>query len=143
MSLDPEELGIKAYVDEAPLDPARRWVYADWLDDHDRPLEADRQRKWVEAYEFLAPIADHYTEIEDDDGNVIGDRPRIYADVMKYIQRWADQVSKHDMLIFDSNFAQDYVVGEVKERFWECMYVLTGVTPSEWLKGEDAYQCSC
>lgn len=34
-------------IEENPYDEVTRKVFADWLDDHDEPEEADRQRTWT------------------------------------------------------------------------------------------------
>ncbi len=38
-------------------DTTTRMVYADWLDEHDQPEEADRQRKWPAAKKWLQAYA--------------------------------------------------------------------------------------
>lgn len=45
-------IAAAAWDDELP-----RLVYADWLDEHDEPEEADRQRKWVPAVRWLREYA--------------------------------------------------------------------------------------
>ncbi len=38
-------------------DTATRMVYSDWLEEHDQPEEADRQRAWPEAKKWLQKYA--------------------------------------------------------------------------------------
>lgn len=45
----PEEEAFLATIAESPLDEAPHGVFADWLDDHDRPEEADWHRAWRAA----------------------------------------------------------------------------------------------
>ena len=48
-----EEWAFLKSILEQPDDDARKLVYADWLEDHGEHEEADRQRQWPAAKEWL------------------------------------------------------------------------------------------
>jgi uncharacterized protein (TIGR02996 family) len=57
-------------VKQSPDDQALRLVYADWLEEHDQPEEALRQRKFLDAKKWLTDLAatlgmtcDNYSDI--------------------------------------------------------------------------------
>lgn len=50
--------GFEAAIRENPTDYNRRLVFADWLDEHDEPEEAIRQRKYQSAWESIGDLAD-------------------------------------------------------------------------------------
>lgn len=41
MKIDPMEMAFLKVIHETPLDTVVRKAYSDWLDEHDRPEEAD------------------------------------------------------------------------------------------------------
>jgi uncharacterized protein (TIGR02996 family) len=51
-------------------DVTTRMVYADWLDEHDEPEEADRMRKWPAAKAWLINYAAGVSPYDADYGNV-------------------------------------------------------------------------
>lgn len=134
-------------IEICPLDQLLRNAYADWLDENDRPEEANRQRKWIGAYDVLARVAFPYVEEEEVEGTgeptgvVIG---RDYARVMNEVNGWADYVKNHDDIIFGSNWAQDHLHDkDNREEFWEAFEIVTGISPSSRLKNEKRYSCAC
>jgi uncharacterized protein (TIGR02996 family) len=50
-----QEVFLKG-IEADPLDEGLRGVYADWLDEHDRPEEAQRQREWVKAFRHVVRV---------------------------------------------------------------------------------------
>jgi uncharacterized protein (TIGR02996 family) len=44
---------FQAAIEADPLDHLLRCVFADWLDERGESDEADRQRRWVGAFEYL------------------------------------------------------------------------------------------
>lgn len=59
-----EERAFLAAIKSDPRDLVTRKVYSDWLDEHDRPEEADIQRKWTlekqDGIEHLTAFAEEH-----------------------------------------------------------------------------------
>ena len=51
-------------IEAEPMNEGLRGVYADWLDEHDRPEEAARQREWVKAYQYVTTTMQELSEGE-------------------------------------------------------------------------------
>ncbi len=69
--LSQEAKEYKAFLqalERNPTDEAMHKVFADWLDEHDEPEEADKQRKWsLEKYEAQERIVRFATRYADGD----------------------------------------------------------------------------
>lgn len=52
-----DEQAFLNLIEANPDDRAPRLVYADYLDEHDRPEEANRQRQWHDSREWLKDYA--------------------------------------------------------------------------------------
>ncbi len=105
-------------------DVSTRLVFADWLDDHDEPEEAQKQRvvklKRDEAVEFLQKFADQYAR---------GDYTRMVEGVMEGHYSFGDDDGP-DEARNDPQFRESicWVVGkEIPDDFFE----------------ESSYSCSC
>jgi uncharacterized protein (TIGR02996 family) len=102
-------------------DTATRLVYADWLDEHDEPEEADRMRRWQASKQWLLAWARsvNYGKWEcDEDGNYLKDEsgsrvpakkdnlgdPHAYEDVIEA----GHAVCRGEVYCWGSDAAQDY-----------------------------------
>ncbi len=57
MSVDTERQAFLAHIKVNPEDDVLRCAYSDFLDEHDLPEEADKQRNWREAKQWLVELA--------------------------------------------------------------------------------------
>jgi len=135
--------------EKEPLHHINRCVYADWLDEQGRHNEADRQRKYVDAFKFLADFtsAYRYSDDTDEDGEPIpGTKKYDYRSIMEEVNYWAEEAKKDDdsSLCFSTNYAQDQLDNrETRQKFWEAVYVVTGVMATDAIKEVEWYQCAC
>ena len=53
-----DEQAFLAAIEANPEDDAIRGIFADWLDEHDRPEDANRQRKWKSSDRWLRDYAE-------------------------------------------------------------------------------------
>lgn len=71
-----DEAAFFAAMDAAPEDEAPRKIYADWLDEHDRPEEALYYRRWnvlVERLEMRLNKANDYIRVLEADLGGVGE----------------------------------------------------------------------
>jgi uncharacterized protein (TIGR02996 family) len=120
-------------IEADPLDEVRRLVFADWLQENGEEDEADRQRAWVAAYKYLAPLADPYDEgIE-------------YAGVMAAVKFWADGVRGDGGVYFGDDeppirFEED---AKEKERFLRSLEVVSGTAITKRQRANVTFACAC
>jgi uncharacterized protein (TIGR02996 family) len=80
-------------IAENPLDEGPRGAFADWLDEHDRPEEADRQRKWVKVYKWFQEFAsDHCSGYHSD----LHRREYTAEEMIQAGTAWADSFSEEE-----------------------------------------------
>jgi uncharacterized protein (TIGR02996 family) len=150
-----DESAFLAAIRATPEDQAPRGAYADWLDEHDRPEEADRQRRHVGAYEYICQFAraveDGGYDYDEDGEQIEGTLKFDYAEVMAEVEWWRKTVTGEDATCgqggrigFSTVTAQD-LTGDpaTRARFWEAFYVLTGVRAPEELRNQEWYHCAC
>lgn len=155
-----DEASLLAAIDAAPLDEGLRGVYADFLDEQDRPEEATRQRKFVAAYHTICEFTRDYTEgwEYDADGEQIpGSLKYDFGKVMREVAHWRESIEKNgqtyrtrwgfDMtheLCFSTDHAQDALNDpDTRRRFWEAFEVLTGYRPPDDIRHQEWYRCAC
>lgn len=128
-------------IEAAPWDDDHpRLIYADWLDEHDEPEEADRQRKWLASEKWLrnfvktadcppyktliaAAIGDHHENIPDDE----------YYSSGSSIADWdGDRLYLH--------FSGSDAHGPIPPEFWDHVAIVTGRVPP--VKAT-RFSCSC
>ncbi len=59
--MEAERAAFLAAIEANPPDYLRRYVYADWLDEHGEHDEANRQRAFEQADRWLRDFAERYT----------------------------------------------------------------------------------
>lgn len=88
-------------------DTATRLVYADWLDEHDEPEEADRMRAWPAAKEWVS--------------NYAGEIGISYGELMGYAE---EAIKDGYTSIFDGERYDGWSFDN--EQFWPHYATLTG-----------------
>lgn len=157
MSLN-ERGGFEAVLREQPTDWATRLIYADWLEDHDMPEEADRQRRYRTSWEWMAQLAKgsggtctNYEESWDET------RSEVHQEWREYTPD--DLVEAGNEFIRSGKYlvqsGADTLRDEFSTEYWDHWSVLTGVDldtvewPDEgWMSKEQArranpFSCSC
>lgn len=140
-----------AALAENPDDNATRLIFADWLDDHDQPEEADRMQRWKASKEWLTEFAgkcgttctNYSLDTAEEDEKW---EPITYETVMMAAEEYAS--GDGDGFCQDgSSQARDFFgKGGNRKLFWKHWSVVTGRRPvfSRYdPKGEGLFSCSC
>lgn len=124
-----------------PDDQTLRSIYADWLDEHDMPEEATRQRRYTEANLWMDKFCeDRWTG---NDEGYYGSRRQLTREEL--MQAAHDAIEGDEYAITQQgreDLRSDFY--EQQDTFWEMFYILTG---KRAVKGEygmpTPYSCSC
>jgi uncharacterized protein (TIGR02996 family) len=138
----------------APKDDALRKVYADWLDEHDEPEEATRQRQWVASYTWLEELAAGCTvDTYDPETREDHERPMTAEDLVQAGRDWVvrapDVNDWMSLVTFFSNFYSEEAEAalddpEKHKLFWDHWSVVTGVAVADQSRGDGAvFHCGC
>jgi uncharacterized protein (TIGR02996 family) len=110
-----QEAFLKALADNED-DTATRLVYADWLDDQGLHEEADRQRKWPTAKEWLVRLCkdnSRYEEIS-------------YEGVIEFGRRTVKEAESSERT-YPDNEAMWHALQAHSQEFWKNWSVVTGI----------------
>ena len=134
-------------------DADTRLVYADWLDEHGQHEEADRQRKWPAAKEWLVAFCQDFFE---DDQDAIADDPAFenpysyfylsYEMLVKLGQEALQLAHQSNgLLYFDcgANESLCDVLCADSDSFWSNLSVVTGVPLPRGTDTKSIFSCSC
>jgi uncharacterized protein (TIGR02996 family) len=113
-------------------DTTTRLVYADWLDDHGQHEEADRQRRWPAAREWLVRFCKEnsgYQEIT-------------YEELIEFGREVVKEESSLERTYVD-NEVMWHALRDNSQEFWKNWSVVTGVPlpPGLGDKGFHRWQC--
>jgi uncharacterized protein (TIGR02996 family) len=124
-------------------DTTTRLVYADWLDENGEHEEADRQRKWPAAKEWLVDFwtAHNYAggldRADDDDG--------YYAfPTVKALIKKAGEALRDGSCSLDCG-ADEGICGALRQddrEFWENISIVVGL-PAPGAEHRGSYSCGC
>ncbi len=143
------ESAFMKQLENTPLDHVLRCAYADWLEENDRPEEADRQRKWIAAYEIVKEFTREHSEgwEYDEDGNRIPGSlkytPDNVIEEVNYFASCAKGTSKWGLCFSTDHAADSLEDANTRKQFWEAVYIMTGVHASEELASQERYRCAC
>jgi len=134
-------------------DAVTRSIFADWLDDHDEPEEADRQRKWPAAKAWLMEFClsindDEYAK--DENGQEmwsqppIGkkpDRPHSYKDM---IEAGHGAVAREGYYFGNEDGRHAFFDGSgTRQEFFRNWSIVTGVSVPEEVIESPGFSCAC
>lgn len=135
-----DEEAFLAAIAEKPEDEAPHKVFADWLDEHDRPEEADWHRVWTgadrqRAREWLAHFASGHFE------PYAGDREMDLDDMIEAGREW---LRSGDYRVQQGGESiQDEMYSESGRReWWKNWALATGIFVPESV-ADDGYVFSC
>lgn len=131
-----EQRAFLAAIKAEPENYLHRKVYADWLDEHDMPEEANRQRAFEDAdrwlREFHAAEFGPWNDDGDDDGDDADPQRITYTDMLEAAKSNPGSVIM--TLPFDSPSVD-------VQRFWECIQIVAGVIVYD--KTTFPFRCAC
>ena len=116
-----------------PEDPTLRNVYADWLEEHDQPEEARRQRAYLESLAWLREFTRSFNYRRYDDNDKLipdsDDGPHDLA----YVIEQGHKAVRGDSMGFGSDQGADYFRAGTANclEFFKHWSVVTGVAVSE------------
>jgi uncharacterized protein (TIGR02996 family) len=124
-----------AAIDAEPLDHQLRCVFADWLDEQGEIEEADRQRAWVGAYQYLR---ENFVE-----PSAYGD-PVTHADVMQSVAYWQESLAKQHSVCFGSDQALENVYELTSpSEFVRNVEIVTGIKLAPEARQQASFRCAC
>ena len=132
-----------------PLDHSTRLIYADWLDEEGLSDDADRQRKFVPAFLFLAEFTEeryNQNNWNDSEGNlIIGPDGLDYSRVLAEIAYWEETIrNRTPDIVFGSDYAQEAMSDpDTRKKFWDCFQTVTGTVPPQVVVDQEWYRCAC
>jgi uncharacterized protein (TIGR02996 family) len=137
-----DERGLLAAIAAAPDDEAPHKVYADWLDEHDRPEEADWHRLWTPAAAraarkwFQTFAAEHSDELGE------GGPPYTAKDMIQYGRDFLRDGSYH---VQYGMSLQEFMSADASRReFWRNWALATGTyVPDETAETGYVFSCTC
>jgi len=161
-----------AAIQRARGDEVLRQVYADWLDEHDQPDEANRQRRAVEAIQWLKDVANNggnHCEENYGDGSR-GNPETREVEETDIVEKWVnitfdmvvdagtDYVESHMLDGYWGGFTQTgderlrdrFGGSEELAKYWECWELVTGKqrpahdpNAERWENHHNPFSCSC
>jgi uncharacterized protein (TIGR02996 family) len=149
------EKAFNRAIEADPLNEDLRAVFADFLEDYDRPEEGASQRQWVKAYHFIKQFTreqeDGGWKYDENDERIPDSLTFTYEKVMGEIEWWKECVTGKftdyglgGTIGFSTTYAQDELHdAETRREFWRCFQVLTGVEAPEDLRNQEWYRCAC
>jgi uncharacterized protein (TIGR02996 family) len=134
-----------AFLEEIKNDPENtsvRAIFADWLDEHDEPEQADFYRSWtLEAYkegkEYLEDLALRITE-EGKDYHEDGDYEFTYDKLLEGLKKAFESYDSTYL-----NFQTPDFLYEEREKMWEAFSVVTSQRVKEDAKSNSPFRCGC
>jgi uncharacterized protein (TIGR02996 family) len=123
-------------------DTVTRLVYADWLDDHGEHEEADRQRKWPSAKEWLVQFCRDHNPAPDDEDPY--ERVIPYEELLELgWQAVAGADEERFGFHCGNNETMCNALRDNRREFWENWSVVTGIPVSPDVEDKGYFSCAC
>jgi uncharacterized protein (TIGR02996 family) len=122
-------------------DTTTRLVYADWLDDHGEHEEADRQRKWPAAKEWLVRFCEAHNPRDDDEVWIIS-----YEMLLELGQEAVERErADGEEILFrcSNNITMCHALGSNSREFWRNWSIVTGIPVSQDVADKSDFSCAC
>ena len=113
-------------------DTTSRLVFADWLDEQGEHEEADRQRKWPAAKEWLVRLCKESSEYEE----------VLYEEVIDFGRQVAREENPSERIYFDNEDLWR-ALQACSQEFWTNWSILTGIPLPPGLETKGFHSWSC
>src|SRR5262245_45078222 len=116
---------LKNNEDDVPT----RMVYADWLDDQGEHEEADRQRKWPAAKEWLVRFCREHNPAVSEEDNAYYEVDLSYKGLVELAREAVEEAGEGGFIGIDCgrNETMCDVLRACKGEFWKNWAIVTGV----------------
>jgi uncharacterized protein (TIGR02996 family) len=138
-----DERAFLAAIEAAPTDEAPHKVYADWLDEHDRPEEADWHRLWTPkaaraARKWFQKFAAEHSEEGLDEGVT----PYTAEDMIQFGRDFLRDGSYH--VQYGMSLQEFMYDDDNRREFWRNWALATGTfVPDEAAETGYVFSCTC
>lgn len=137
-----EREGFLKLLAENEDDTTTRLVYADWLDDRGEHEEADRQRKWPAAKEWLVKFCEANNPKPDDEDpyeSVIS-----YDDLVERARSAVEHESTWGIgFSCGNNMSMCDALRSESGEFWKNWSIVTGVPLPPDIEEKSGFSCAC
>ena len=136
-----ERNGFLKLLAENEDDATTRLVYVDWLDEHGEHEEADRQRKWPAAKEWLVRFCEQ--------NNPAADEEDPYEWIMSYevliasARTAVEEDSEWIGVECGNNMSMCSALETNSKEFWKNFSIITGIPLPPNVETKSGFGCSC
>jgi uncharacterized protein (TIGR02996 family) len=122
-------------------DTTTRLVYADWLDEQGEHEEADRQRKWPAAKEWLVQFCEDNNPDPDDDW----EWSISYQTLLELARDAIAGAGKEKWIEFScgNNQTMCEALREDSHEFWQNWSIVTGIPLPPDVEERSSFSCAC
>jgi uncharacterized protein (TIGR02996 family) len=120
-------------------DTPTRLVYADWLDEQGEHEEADRQRKWPAAKEWLVRFCQDNNPEPDEETWIIS-----YEDLLELGRQAIEEPDEDGFGVHcGNNMDMSYALQENSGEFWKNWSTVTGTPLPPDVEERGYFSCAC
>ena len=140
---DPRVAFLKA-LEVNEDDIQTRLVYADWLDENGEHEEADRQRKWQAAKQWIVDLCAPYSRDGDhyDEWESVIDYERLVDMAFRAVESLSDGDDRNAYMGFGNAEGLMYAFSDQRDEFWRNWSIVTGIPLPENIS-QVGYSCAC
>jgi len=122
-------------------DTTTRLVFADWLDEHGEHEEADRQRKWPAAKEWLVKLCEANNPPDENDP----DEWFISYETLLELGREAvkEGKKKEYWILCGNNMGMSDALQADCAAFWKNWSIVTGISLPPGIEKKSIFSCAC